>query len=425
MMYYYTQNTNFYLYNTTMDKPEIVTLQYDDLVAFNPTELNKNNCQSLLLIDQIEAAFGQKGLGILAVQGVPGFVELREELLPLAARLPTLPDLEDTCVDEASSYSTGWSHGREKLAGEGRPDFAKGSYYANPLTEDLVQSLIDRHPNGQQQQEDYWRDQATRHPSFYAPNIWPSRSLPQLQQSFVSMGKLLADVGRLIAVVCDAYCHQNGVETQFSRILTTSLNAKGRLLHYFDMPEASEEDALWCGWHNDHVGWERDQCFFSHCLSQGLTHLFYIHFQGSLTGLVPAMYLVEGRRQITCPDESAGLYIQSRSGTTVRVSLPKSACGFQIGETSQIQSGGLLQATPHAVRSSGGGVSRESFALFLEPEFHDPLKIPPNKTIEDCMGPSEASLPPSMTPLSARWKPGQTFGDFHVTTVTAFAAKDE
>ena len=148
-----------------------------------------------------------------------------------------------------------------------------------------------------------------------------------------------------------------------------------------------------------------------------------MNFQGSLTGLVPAMYLKQAK-QTPCPDETAGLYIQSRSGKTVRVSLPESACGFQIGETSQIQSGGLLQATPHAVRSSSG-VTRESFALFLEPLFDDPLKIPPDKTLADCMGPSEASLPPSMTPLSARWKPGQTFGDFHVATVTAFTTKGE
>jgi len=43
-------------------------------------------------------------------------------------------------------------------------------------------------------------------------------------------------------------------------------------------------------------------------------------------------------------------------------------------ETSQIHTGGILQATPHAVRGCDPalegckGVSREAFAVFMEPE---------------------------------------------------------
>jgi hypothetical protein len=44
-----------------------------------------------------------------------------------------------------------------------------------------------------------------------------------------------------------------------------------------------------------------------------------------------------------CPDEAAGLYIQAQSGERVQVRLPPDTCGFQIGETSQIQSGGLCK----------------------------------------------------------------------------------
>jgi hypothetical protein len=136
------------------------------------------------------------------------------------------------------------------------------------------------------------------------------------------------------------------------------------------------------------------------------------------------MYLNSMGEQIACPDDTSGLYIQSRFGENVRVRLPASACAFQIGETSQIQSGGLLQATPHAVRSSGvPGVTRESFALFLEPEFHTVLEIPPNKSLRDCTSPN-AHLPISLVPLSSRWNPGQTFGDFHNATVSAFTKKE-
>jgi isopenicillin N synthase-like dioxygenase len=143
------------------------------------------------------------------------------------------------------------------------------------------------------------------------------------------------------------------------------------------------------------------------------------------------MYLNEhGAIVAGSEDSTAGLYIQSRSGRVVRVSLPPTACAFQIGEASQIQSGGLLQATPHAVRPTGRRnsgsctsmmISRESFAVFMEPEFDTPLDIPTGKTVDDCQDQHHVKLlPGTILPLSSRWRPGRTFGDFHVATVTAF-----
>jgi hypothetical protein len=129
------------------------------------------------------------------------------------------------------------------------------------------------------------------------------------------------------------------------------------------------------------------------------------------------MYLdKEGQVVPTCTDEAAGLYVQARSSERVQLRLPPYACGFQIAEISQIQSGGLLQATPHAGRM----ITREVFALCSEPEFDAPLVIPAGKRVEDCWV-QNANLPASILPVKARWKSGQTFGDFHVATVQAFA----
>lgn len=154
--------------------------------------------------------------------------------------------------------------------------------------------------------------------------------------------------------------------------------------------------SLRSGWHNDH---------------------------GSLTGLVPAIYMDGNGKQVPSPDPAAGLYIQARSGEQVQVRLPANACGFQIGETSQIQSGGLLQATPHAVMpAKAAGVTRETFAVFLEPEFDAPLAIPAGKTVSDCQA-DTAKLPPTVLPVNARWRVGQTFGDFHNATVQAFTTE--
>ena len=80
----------------------------------------------------IAAALGPGGLGALAVTAVPGVAEARGALLPLGDGLASLPpavlaELEDP----AATFNVGWSHGREQLQ-DGRPDTAKGSFFANP-----------------------------------------------------------------------------------------------------------------------------------------------------------------------------------------------------------------------------------------------------------------------------------------------------
>ena len=238
-----------------------VVLEYEDLVAFGQTKVDNDDDSSLrdTLIDKIGQAFGPDGLGLLGVANVPDFSPKREALLRLAQKLPTLPDL-DTCELPETGYSTGWSHGREQLAPD-KPDTAKGSFYANPAVDSLVDYLIEKQAdNGRD--ASYWHQQRKDCPAFYADNVWPA-SLPALRPAFRDLGQCLMHVGGLVARVCDAYCAQQGVTTAFEDTLTTSKNAKGRLLHYFDMTPIDNEkkqsesndsaDDMWCGWHNDHV----------------------------------------------------------------------------------------------------------------------------------------------------------------------------
>lgn len=226
---------------------QVVTISYDDLLSFDPEKQ-----EALRLMEQIGQAFGPKGLGILAVSGVPDFDVCRKSLLPLAAKLPYLPDLE-FCVDAASLYSVGWSHGKEELA-PGKPDTAKGSFYANPLTNDLAAALTQRDGFSTTRQEI-----AAAHPEFFASNLWPSQTLAELQTAFTRMGQLLQTVGCRVATVCDAYCQKkHGVQTKLATTLQRSLNAKGRLLHYFAIDDegasiSANQHKPWCGWHNDHV----------------------------------------------------------------------------------------------------------------------------------------------------------------------------
>jgi isopenicillin N synthase-like dioxygenase len=148
------------------------------------------------LLIKIGQAFGNHDecLGILAVADVPGLEPMRHRLLPLARDLAMLPKEElDAITDETSGYQVGWSHGKEKVEGD-KLDLAKGSFYANPLTDNLLESRPDTDPKV-----------ARDNPAFFAPNIWPTSSLPDFENAFKELGTLVCDIGRLLARLCDAY----------------------------------------------------------------------------------------------------------------------------------------------------------------------------------------------------------------------------
>ena len=83
------------------------------------------------------------------------------------------------------------------------------------------------------------------------------------------------------------------------------------------------------------------------------------------------------------------------------------------------------QATPHAVRGSKmTGVSRETFAVFMEPMWMEPMAVPAGVSPAQAQSQSAAAnLPPGVPVLSTRWEhradtalPAQTFGEFSEKT---------
>ena len=355
-----------------------VTLDYNDLI-------NGTN-----LIDKISEAYGYDGLGILTVSNVPSLNESRMKLLPLARKFANLnDDIKNKYVHKDSHYSFGWSHGQEKL--QGKPDLSKGSYYANPQydrpidDEEIIKS----------------------HEPFVHPNIWPTEDLPELEHAFKELGQLIVSVGILVAKQCDAYVQSKCPtykEKKLTEIIETSKCCKARLLHYF--PQSEEESSSneknednsfssWCGWHNDH---------------------------GSITGLVSAIYMNENGDIVCNTDSDAGLYIRSRKSELVKVSIPPDHIAFQIGETAQVHSGGVLQATPHAVRGSKvPNVSRETFAVFMEPMWMEPMNTPEGIPADAAQSQSAAAnLPKGVPSLISRWDISQTFGDFTTRTLDSY-----
>ncbi|XP_071908741.1 uncharacterized protein [Coffea arabica] len=294
---------------------------------------------------KIEEGFGPNGLGILSIADVPGYSSLRQSLLHLSPRLAGLSDDQKRELEDPDSrYNFGWSHGKEKLE-SGKPDTLKGSFYANPVLDKPTSdpALIQRYP------------------SYCGANIWPRSALPDLEPAFKALGKLILEVGMLLAYHCDLYVNSIWISAAFQgmkmledegleQILRRSRCHKGRLLYYFPAKHSScsqdgELMSSWCGWHTDH---------------------------GSLTGLARAMFKKDAV-EISCPDNAAGLYVKSRGGQLVKVVYGEDEIAYQIGETTEILSRGRLCATPHCVRAPLGeaafGVDRSTFALFMQPDW--------------------------------------------------------
>lgn len=280
---------------------DVVQLDYQDLVDRKD------------LTSEIERAFGVDGIGVLTVKNVPEFLAARSALLPLASQFAKLPDeIKAKYEHQQSYYSFGWSHGKEKLQG-GKSDNLKGSYYNNPQYDRPVDD----------------EEIIAAHSSFVHPNIWPTDDLPELEGAFKHLGEIIVAVGLLVAKQCDDYIAR--VQPSYrcgmlEKIIAASKCCKARLLHYFpltaeDIASSDENNfSNWCGWHNDH---------------------------GSLTGLTPGMFMDDSMGQVVVesPDPTAGLYVMSRNSQLIRVRIPSTHIGFQIGETAQIHSGGVLQVS--------------------------------------------------------------------------------
>jgi len=130
---------------------------------------------------------------------------------------------------------------------------------------------------------------------------------------------------------------------------------------------------------------------------------------------------------VASPDPSAGLFIKNRKGQIIKGTLPTDCLAFQMGEAEQIHSGGSLQATPHAIRGptpglkSADGLSRESFAVFMEPMWDELMDIPKGtKRAQAEKGSSSEFLPKAVPPLSKRWNPEMDFGEFTAETLKCY-----
>jgi hypothetical protein len=366
----------------------------------------------IYLLERIEQAFGPNGLGIIQVTNVPSqWTELRRAVLQRASKLAHLSkDQLEALTVPNMDYTIGWSHGKEQFGVDdqtGQPlyDTRKGSFYFNPFDDIHVGNNV----------------------------FPPQEQFPLFEQQLLQLTQAMTELTLWIAQLCDAYLQwKDATSTTTTATSTTTtttptdttcssssssssgnnfhgsiyhslqskLNTKARLLYYYAVPESTRSsdrhpdhktDDDWCGWHKDH---------------------------GSLTALLPGMLLDESSYRVvetTIPamtssttNRPPGLYIQTRSGSQVAVTLPPTSVGIQLGETLELMSGGKLMATPHAVKSGSTGsgnarLARASLAVFVQPL--------PNQTLPDCPITADESL---------RFRYRTTFGAFQQATTKAF-----
>lgn len=392
-------------------RDDIVVIDFSDLLVDPiPGERGGDNDHSgsiaaftnTQLQSKLIQAFGSGSLGIVAIRGVPNFLDARSKFLPMAHMLAHLPKeyLEERLADPKTLYNAGWSHGKEKLGD--KPDFAKGSFYFNPLSDE---------PGTAELREKF--------PLSYPCNVWPDKDkMPSFEESAKDLGSMMHRAVVRLALHIDALAKRERGNSYPDRLLYNSMKdtdkAKGRLLYYFPLDESTgsaekanirnvstsvnAEDS-WIGWHND---------------SGFLTALAGDIFVNDETGEVLDRAII---------DPAAGLYAVDRGGNTVKVSIPEDCMAVQIGECTQIVTGGAVIATPHCVR--GGGlagngvdtdakpavrVARISLPCFIDtgPTFRLclPTGCSPDRAIGSGVG--SAKVPP----LADRWTDGITFGDF-------------
>lgn len=357
----------FYVLRLTVAAPgeecgTLVEIDYERLV--DPTAAKVQHA--------VATAFGRGGLGILAVRGVPAeLTAARRKLLHMSRLLALLPEETLAAYERPEhKFVVGWSRGREKFRGD--PDTAKGSFYANALYADPAQGDAELRK---------------RYPDSTAEPLWPDEHVgANVSSTFRELSKMMYDISfhvlRLADAVVEAELRRRPLRRIFGRLrrgkrlplhVATHERSRlhvARLLHYYP-----SRTPTWCGWHNDN---------------------------SVVTALAPAMFFDDdtGRELANAP-KGAGLVVYAEPNRTILVDVPdaEDVLLFQIGEAAQVLSGGALVATPHAVlpgEAAERNVSRDSFAVFVEPHWTEPLRPPPGRSLSDiyARGHADDVIPP-------------------------------
>lgn len=252
-------------------------------------------------------------------------------------------------------------------------------------------------------------DDRNKYPLSYPCNVWPKDKMPHLEAAAKELGLLLKDVTVKVARHLDALIDSKA-STYKSGTLFNALEetekVKCRLLYYYPKHDDDTNGTSngsnnnknkmnnnsWIGWHND---------------------------SGFLTALAGEIYVdhTTGSVLDSSPDEHAGLYVADRQDKPRHVAIPADCMAIQLGECTQVLSGGSLVATPHWVKAVEGApnVARISLAAFVDTPPGFALVTPQGCSREKVCHPELQSR--RVPPLEQRWtENGMSFGDFLTKT---------
>jgi hypothetical protein len=204
---------------------DLVSISYESLTSLFECTNNKfcmrtNDDKGKVLeslLHKIHEAYASTdSLGIIVLTDMPkNYSTLRMKVLPLAQKLVNLSpvDLEAMTIPNAD-FQVGWSYGKEKLDKD-RVDIAKGSFYFNPLTDNILNDIASR-DNCHLEDIVGWDNTA-----YKTPNVWPSTSnLKEFEGSLKEMGRMVHRIGLAIAQLCDEYLSRHVRHNPFHTYVT-------------------------------------------------------------------------------------------------------------------------------------------------------------------------------------------------------------
>ncbi len=239
--------------------------------------------------------------GLVALSGVPGYLEKCETYLKTLCEFSALPEAvkQQYAPDRDAGQTEGYELGAEWFKnhkGEWQIDDKKASYYAF-IPENVR-------------------------------NIWPKEI--DLKTPYLALGELIFETGKKIL-------HVIGLDERMG-LNHAGFQGYGRMLHYHKVGTTTDENPDWCGAHLDHS-------------------LF--------TGLLPAYYYRDGQLVDEPAEAGLYIVPTGKTEFEKVHATDRSLLLFQVGEFGQIASNDRIKATRHIVKKAKGEIDRYTLAVFF------------------------------------------------------------
>ncbi|KAL2510726.1 2-oxoglutarate (2OG) and Fe(II)-dependent oxygenase superfamily protein [Abeliophyllum distichum] len=396
------------------EKPELLQLyelQYSDLILLssNKSPPSTEEIRRMESVSEtVMQTLGPTGPGLLSIVGVPKASILRKTLLPLARKLSLLNNDDRKLV--LKEHNLGSDVPLKDL------DRIVSSFAMQMKYEQRTSDGVNKKMEGKFEDEEF----------------------KNLGSVFKELGFCMMELGLCLAQICDKVIGGHELEQS----LLQSGTAKGRLIHYhspidnFFIKEAAKRKGPRISEVN--LGNEVKLCDDKKLDLWQQWHYDY----GIFTVLTAPMFMLSNsNHELEYENPSDHTYLQILDPEKNRVLMVKASMEsfiFQVGESADVLSKGMLRATLHCVcrPKKMKNLSRETFVVFLQPAwsktFHlsdHPMErlTSSSQDSESCTEGTHGAEKDSngltqnslqlVPPLHSRLKDGMTFAEFsRVTT---------